>query len=291
MKLTDTDLDVRDRDWVESVLQADEELLLVCKPQVRLWRWEYTPMTLFSIVWLGCVATISIFALCKSIDQLSEEPGILLLLLFFVPFWVLGIGMLSTPWRMRALDRRTVYLLTSKRAVVLRPSDFRFLPTQKDYPLEHGMIKEVQEQGDGSGSLVFDYEVQHTKSGDNFLPVGFLHVPQLQRVKDILQSALQEFAEPLQETEAAPPEPKADAPSRIFLVIAAAFIAVGASEMIEAVTGLLKRAGGLADWLFELVAPSMLIIFGAVVLIGWFWEHRKYKRQYQQGSDSKGGSE
>lgn len=291
MKLTDTDLDVRDREWVESVLQADEELLLVCKPQVRLWRWEYTGMTLFSIVWLGCVATISIFALCKSIDQLSEKPGILLLLLFFVPFWVLGIGLLCTPWRMRALDRRTVYLLTSKRAVVLRPSDFRFRPTQKDYPLEHGMIKEVQEQGDGSGSLVFDYEVQHTKSGDNFLPVGFLHVPQLQQVKDILLNTLQEFAEPQQAEDTVIPEPKADAPSRIRLVIAAAFIAVGASEMIEAVTGLLERAGDPADWLFELVAPSMLIIFGAVALIGWFWEHRKYKRQYQQGSDSKGGSE
>ena len=153
------------------------------------------------------------------------------------------------------------------------------------------MIKEVQEQGDGSGSLVFDYEVQHTKSGDNFLPVGFLHVPQLQRVKDILQSSLQEFAEPQQAADTVISEQKADAPSRIRLVIAAAFIAVGASEMIEAVTGLLKRAGDPADWLFELVAPSMLIIFGAVVLIGWFWEHRKYKRQYQQGSDSKGGSE
>ena len=290
MKLTDTDLDVRDRDWVESVLQADEELLMLCKPQVRLWRWEYTPITLFSFVWLSFIATISFFALSKSIGLLSEKPGLLLLLLFLVPFWVLGIGLLCTPWRMRALDRRTVYLLTSKRAVVLRPSDFRFRPTQKDYPLEHGMIKEVQEQGDGSGSLVFDYEVQHTKSGDNFLPVGFLHVPQLQRVKDILQSALQEFAEPLQEPEAVPPEPKAEAPSRIFLVIAAVFIAIGLKEMTESVTTLLERAGDPAEWLFELVAPSMLIGFGSVMLIGWFREYRKYTRQYQQHSDSKGAT-
>ncbi|MDO5465174.1 MAG: hypothetical protein Q4F40_09580 [Akkermansia sp.] len=291
MKLTDTDLDVSDREWVESVLQADEELLLLCKPQVRLWRWEYTPITLFSILWLGGVATISIFALCKSIDQLSEEPGILLLLLFFVPFWVLGIGMLSTPWRMRALDRRTVYLLTNRRAVVLRPSDFRFLPTQKDYPLEHGMIKEVQEKGDGSGSLVFGYEVQQTKGGENYLPVGFLHVPQLQRVKDILLSALQEFAEPLQEPEAAPPEPKAEAPSLILLVVASIIIAIGLKEMTKSVTTLLERAGNPAEWLFELVAPSMLIGFGSVLLIAWFRDYRKYTRQYQQHSDSKGAAE
>ena len=291
MKLTDTDLDVRDREWVESVLQADEELLLLCKPQVRLWRWEYTPITLFSVVWSAIIGTISIFALSKSIGRLGEEPGLLVLLLFFVPFWGVGIGLLCTPWRMRALDRRTVYLLTSKRAVVLRPSDFRFRPTQKDYPLEHGMIKEVQEQGDGSGSLVFDYEVQHTKGGDNFLPVGFLHVPQLQRVKDILLSALQEFAEPLQEPEAAPPEPKADAPSRIFLVVASIIIAIGLKEMIESVTTLLERAGSPAEWVFELVAPSMLIGFGGVLLIVWFRDYRKHTRQYQQYSDSKGVAE
>ena len=291
MKLTDTDLDVRDREWVESVLQADEELLLVCKPQVRLWRWEYTAEMLFSIVWLGGLATISGFALFKSIGQLSEKPGLLLMQLFFVPFWVIGIGMLCSPWRKRALDRRTVYLLTSKRAVVLRPSDFRFRPTQKDYPLEHGMVKEVLEQGDGSGSLVFDYEVQHTKSGDNYLPVGFLHVPQLQRVKDILQSSLQEFAEPQQAEEAETPEPKTEAPSRFLLVIAAVFITIGLSKMIEAVTALLERAGGPADWLFELVAPSMLMIFGAVVLIGWFREYRQYTRKYQHVIGRKGGAE
>lgn len=291
MKLTDTDLNVRDREWVESVLQADEELLMLCKPQVRLWRWEYTPITLFSFVWLAFIGTISFFALSKSIGRLGEEPGLLVLLLFLVPFWVLGIGLLCTPWRMRALDRRTVYLLTSKRAVVLRPSEFRFHPTQKDYPLEHGMIKEVQEEGDGSGSLVFDYEVQHTKSGDNFLPVGFLHVPQLQRVKDILRSSLQEFAEPQQSAEAVIPEPKRDAPSRILLVVDAVIIAIGLSKMIESVMTLLKRAGDPAEWLFELVAPSMLLVFGGIILICWVREYRKYRRQYQSCSNSKGATE
>ena len=71
-------------------------------------------------------------------------------------------------------------------------------------------------------------------------------------------------------------------------MIAAAFIAVGASEMIEAVTALLERAGGPADWLFELVAPSMLMIFGAVVLIGWIRGYWQYTRYYQRVANRMG---
>lgn len=291
MKLTDTDLDVRDREWVESVLQADEELLLLCKPQVRLWRTGYLPMALFAALWLGIIGTISFFTVRECLECVQEKPGLLLMVLFLVPFWVVGIGFVHSPWRLRELDRRTVYLLTNRRAVVLRPSEFRFRPTQKDYPLEHGMIKEVQEKGDGSGSLVFGYEVQQTKGGENYMPVGFLHVPQLQRVRDILLSALQEFAEPQQPAEAAPPEPKAEAPSRILLVVASIIIAIGLKEMIESVTTLLERAGSPAEWVFELVAPSMLIGFGGVLLIAWFRDYRKYTRQYQQHSDSEGATE
>lgn len=291
MKLTDTDLDVRDREWVESVLQADEELLLLCKPQVRLWRAGYLPMALFAAVWLGIIGTISFFTVRECLECVQEKPGLLLMVLFLLPFWVVGIGLVHSPWRLRELDRRTVYLLTNRRAVVLRPSEFRFRPTQKDYPLEHGMIKEVQEKGDGSGSLVFGYEVQQTDGGENYLPVGFLHVPQLQRVRDILLSALQEFAEPQQPAVAVTPEPKADAPSRMILVIAAVFISIGLKEMTEVVTSLLKRSSDLAEWLFELVAPSMLIVFGGILFVGWFREYRKYRRQYQSCSNSEGVTE
>ena len=291
MKLTDTDLDVRDREWVESVLQADEELLLLCKPQVRLWRAGYLPMALFAALWLGIIGTISFFTVRECLECVQEKPGLLLMVLFLLPFWVVGIGFVHSPWRLRELDRRTVYLLTNRRAVVLRPSEFRFRPTQKDYPLEHGMIKEVQEKRDGSGSLVFGYEVQQTKGGENYLPVGFLHVPQLQRVRDILLSALQEFAEPQQPAVAVTPEPQAEAPSRILLVVASIIIAIGLKEMTESVTTLLERAGNPAEWLFELVAPSMLSGFGSVLLIAWFRDYRKYTRQYQQYSDSKGAAE
>ena len=284
MKLSDLDLDVRDREWIERVRQADEDLLLVCKPQVRLWRREYVFVTIFSVLWVAGIGCISGFAVPQILEQVSEKPEGLFVLLFFLPFWVIGLGLLRSPWRLRAVDARTVYLLTSKRAVVLRPSEFRFRPTQKDYPLQQGLVKEVKEKRDGSGNIILDYEVRHTKNGLHYVPTGFLYVPQVRRVEAALRELVGEPCTPPAEDGAEAEEAQAaEFPNVGTLLVGCFFMLVSGAKVYAAVEELMQY-NQPPDWLFTLFAvgwPLLFFCVGFVAARQWvrqFIEYRKNRR-------------
>lgn len=279
MKLTDTELEVRDREWVESVLQPDEELLLVCKPQVRLWRGEYRPVAVFAVFWLAIVGTISTLVMGGVARQVHEEPLLWLYPLFLLPFWCIGIGMLTSPWRLRALDRRTVYLLTDKRAVVLRPSDFRFRPTQKDYELTHDLIKEVQQKNEGGGSLVFEFEERHSKSGVHYVPKGFLHVPQVQRVAEVVRAQLP-APESMQEAGATETEPQeVEFPSLGTLIVGCIFIFIGGGQALTALQHELNAEKFY--WVGAIIAiawPMAFACVGGFAVRQWCRDFIQYRR-------------
>ena len=48
MKLSDTNLSVQEREWVEQELFPGEELLLVCKPATSLWKPGYAYRMFFA---------------------------------------------------------------------------------------------------------------------------------------------------------------------------------------------------------------------------------------------------
>lgn len=284
MKLSDLDLDVRDREWIERVVQADEELLLVCKPQVRLWRREYLPVTIFSVLWVAGIGCISGVAVPQILEQVSERPAGLVVLLFFIPFWVIGLGLLSSPWRLRAVDRRTVYLLTSKRAVVLRPSEFRFRPTQKEYPLRQGMVKEVKEKRDDSGNLILDYDVRHTKNGLHYVPKGFLYVPQVLRVEAALRELLGEpCSPPAEDGVEAEEAPEVEFPNIGTLLVGCFFMLVGGAKAYRAVEALMQYNQS-PDWLFTLFAvgwPLLFVCVGFCAAWRWVREFIKYRKTHR----------
>ena len=286
MKLSDLDLDVRDREWVERVVQADEELLLVCKPQARLWRKEYVPIAIFTVLWLGIVGCITGVAVPQVIEQVAERPAGLIVVLFLLPFWLIGLGLLSSPWRLREVARRTVYLLTSKRAVVLCPTAFRFRPTLQEYPLQYGMLKEVKAERDGSGSLVFDYEERHTKNGVHYVPKGFLHVPQVCRVEAALREQIGEVCPPpaKEDAAAAEEEPAAEFPNVVTLLVGGFFMLVGGSQAYDSAEKMMQDTQ-LTDWWFFLLAvgwPLMFAIVGFFAARQWVREFIKYRKNRQQ---------
>lgn len=109
-----------------------------------------------------------------------------------VPFLLILIAIpAATPFLVRRRMQRTVYLLTARRALLLRPEGRRSWQTLA-WPLAPGMVKERVLRADGSGDLIFGYE--GGKDGDSTaVPMGFFNLPELRRLEQLLM----DITEPL----------------------------------------------------------------------------------------------
>lgn len=179
MKLNDTDFSLQDRERVERELDSNEELLLACKPALSLWKPGYAYRMFFAAVSNGFLfGSLGMLFINHHItlEKIIEKPAIQLLFLGMLPFYLIGIGFIVSPWWERENDRQTVYVLTNRRALMLRPSTFRRQPTCRQFPLSFDMIKEVKEHRNGRGDIILEYDEHHGKNGVSLMPVGFLFV-------------------------------------------------------------------------------------------------------------------
>lgn len=202
MKLSDTELPVQDRAWVERVLGADEQLLLVQKPMTSLWKPGYAYRMFFALFWNGTLS-LAFLGIVSHWNNAAVRLPLLVCLLLLLPFILVGVGFLISPWWERELDRRTVYVLTAKRALVLRPSTFRRRPVARSYPLAHDLIKEVREYGRGCGDIVMEQLWAH---GAHCIPLGFLFVQNVRELEYAIHTHLPDAPPKVQEPETAPPE-------------------------------------------------------------------------------------
>lgn len=207
MKLNETDLSVHDRAWIERELGTDEELMLVCKPMTSLWKPGYGFRLFFAMLWNGFLGGLG-WVLVSHLHEEHAQLPILVLSLGLLPFVAIGIGFIISPWWERELDRRTIYVLTGTRAMVLRPSMLRRRPTCRSYPLTHNLIMKVQEYSHGCGDIVMEEVWNHR----HCIPLGFLFVPDVRELECAIRRHL---------PEAPPPAPEqadeADTPRPSFL--------------------------------------------------------------------------
>lgn len=176
------DLDQR----LRSELQPNERLLWTGQPLPHAARLQSLliaafgiPFTVFSIVWMlfagwigGSVATgFSLFSLCG------------------LPFFLVGLGMLSSPYWIPRLARRTVYAITNHRALTLRTSLFGTLTTES-FTAQRLTRLERRERPDGSGDLIFEQFTEPLGSGTTTTTRGFLAIPNVRQVQDLLTLTL-----------------------------------------------------------------------------------------------------
>src|SRR2546426_4277893 len=143
------------------------------------------PFTGFAVFWMYMVF---------SMMSRSHPPGGAwsLFPLFGLPFLLIGIGMLTTPlWAFLAAGR-TVYAVTNRRALILS----RIGATRvKSYT--HEDIHELQhvEREDGSGDLYFASRLLQSQNGVTRRErIGFLGIPDVRSVEQLIRSRLQEKA-------------------------------------------------------------------------------------------------
>lgn len=181
MKLSDTDLSLADRQMVECNLMQKEEVLWVGKPIPRLFSAGSLGSFIFSLPWL---AFISFWTFMAAQDNLIFAA-------FSIPFWCIGIGLFSSPWWGLRKQKRTVQVITNRRAMELYPGFFGAMKSHV-WLLEPGMVKSCTVRKDGSGDLILGYEERHGKHGTHTVAQGFMNVPEVRRVEQFLYELTEE---------------------------------------------------------------------------------------------------
>ena len=163
----------RERRVIDQTLGMDEQLVLVTRPEPTILKAE-------RLIHFGIAAFILI---------VSEAE------LFALPFVIL---LCVLPWFRKCYKRRTLYLVTDRRCIILTP---RLLPgmNSKSYPLEPNHIKEYEIFSGGIGNIVFDYDdnAPHYNGDsapeDDRLPLGFLDLPQCKRVVTLIRKQIKKL--------------------------------------------------------------------------------------------------
>ncbi len=188
MQLIDTELTLAEREQVEAAMGSDKTLLWTGRPVAKAWTLATALPVVGGVVacgFLGYMTSIVWSSTCGG----DVTPN-LIFSCFLLPFWIVVLWQLLTPWRQLRRLRRTTYLLTPQQAIVLEPGWFGKMKLHC-YPVCPDMVRDREVETDGSGSLVFAYKTVQGKHGPRRIPLGFLGVPRVQEVEEVLDALLQ----------------------------------------------------------------------------------------------------
>ena len=142
------------------------------------------PFTGFAVFWMYMAFTMT--------SKSTQIGAVKLFPLFGIPFFLVGLGMLTAPLWAFLHAGRTLYAVTNKRAIII--SGF-LSTTVHSYP--HGEIHELQrvERVGGSGDLYFASRMITTRRGGaRQQRIGFLGIPDVRGVEQMIRGRLKEAA-------------------------------------------------------------------------------------------------
>jgi hypothetical protein len=184
------DLDAR----VHAALRPGEQLLWVGQPQPSRFARSSIGLVLFGIPWTAFAifwVTLASFGAL----QIGQGVGVIswAFPLFGVPFVVIGLGFLSSPYWMRRKAKRTCYALTNRRALVWEAGVFGSVEVRSYQPADLTKIVR-RDYADGSGDLVFEERmVQRSGKGGTNVSTqerGFLGIANVRDIEELLRKAL-----------------------------------------------------------------------------------------------------
>lgn len=261
MNAEDWGLNPQDVARVRNLVTDEEELLLVVKPRTAPRADVYFQMI------PGALTVGVLICAMWSLRALEWVP-----IFIMMPFLLIGLAALSSPWRYRWRMQRTLYLLTNRRAIVLEPRCCRM--RVRDFALHPDTVKQVVTEPGGHGDIIFTKERRWQFGGRRIYygwsPVGFLAVPQVERVAHMiaeLSSAVPSTTEPVTASPAAICTTQSPVQSMIF---GAVFILVTTAVAVAGgcffVDGLLTQ--GMCVDLFPCLI--FVVVGGAMSLVGWY---------------------
>lgn len=164
-------------------LEHGERVRWTGMPKPRL----FTPGTvgafLFAIPWTGFAIFWTCGAAGFKIPKFDKPSDFFPL--FGLPFLLIGLGMLSSPWWSYRSALKTLYAITSKRAIIIKrgmssTSIKNFMPDDL-----HDLHK--VERRDGSGDIFFDSWSGMAPGNNRTVSQGFIGVDDARSVERILR--------------------------------------------------------------------------------------------------------
>lgn len=188
-------LPLETEEMLRSELNSGEKLLWTGQPLANRAGQGSLPLVLFGIPWTAFSVfwVVMAFGITRHAPSHPEPFPINLFPLFFplfgLPFVLIGVGMLSSPYWMRRRAQKIVYAITDKRALILSPT-WRNGISVRSIPPEHLTDRTRAQNPDGSGSLVFTH-LTTTRStgqgGTTTVTVGFDNIADVRDVDALIE--------------------------------------------------------------------------------------------------------
>lgn len=181
---------------VRSELRDGEQLLWVGQPRPGRYARQAIPIVLFGIPWTA----FALFWTAMASGMLfggNGGPGkfeafFACFPLFGVPFVLIGLGMLSSPYWLWRQAKRTCYALTDRRAIIWQADKFGSVSVRSYGPEALGKVYRT-EYADGSGDLVFEEVVSLGRNGDRITTTtrhGFMAISNVREIEELLRKVL-----------------------------------------------------------------------------------------------------
>lgn len=187
---------------VRSELDSDEQLLWVGQPRPSRFARSAIPLVVFGIPWTAFavfwVAGASGILFGGFGGPVNGPAGLGAFFgcfpLFGVPFVLIGLWMLSSPYWLRRKAERTYYALTDRRAILWEAGWFGSVDVRSYRPAQLAKLRRT-EHADGSGDLVFEETVTIGRNSDRQMTTstqrhGFLAIDHVHQVEELLRKAL-----------------------------------------------------------------------------------------------------
>lgn len=186
---TDISLPAPLRRILDKELYPSERIRWIGQPVPQFWTAASITSVIFAIPW----TSFSIFwmwgALGFRFPDLSNgfQPQYLFAL-FGVPFVLIGVGMLSSPWWVRHEAHHTVYLITDQRVILIQGA---WSTTVRSYFPDQLNDLYRKEHSNGTGDVILGVRRRKDSDGDMWTEeIGFLGVQHPQAVERSLRQWL-----------------------------------------------------------------------------------------------------
>lgn len=169
---------------LESEMAGGERIEWQAMPIPRWIEPATIAMVLFGIPWTA----FAVFWTFGAAYGVSHSPGPWFLSffpLFGLPFILVGIGLLSSPFWSRRRARNTIYAITDRRALIIQGA--RSVETKSFGPDALAEITR-RERRNGTGDVLFSRKEWRDSDGDRQTrEIGFFSIPEPRRVETLLR--------------------------------------------------------------------------------------------------------
>jgi hypothetical protein len=185
---------------VRSELSDGERLFWVGQPRPDRMAYGAIPIVLFGIPWTAFALfwIASSYKMSGGLNHVKPGPLPVGLFNFFplfgVPFVLIGLGMLGSPYWLWRQARRTCYALTDRHAMLWKAGMFGSVTVRSYGPEALDKVSRTA-YPDGSGDLVFEEVVTTGTDSDGRRTTsttrhGFMAIQRVREVEELLRKAL-----------------------------------------------------------------------------------------------------